>query len=322
MKLAIMLLCAALAYGQLPKPGSGGGGGGGGGGGAVNTTNTGPGGAEILKSATGVTTITARQVLAGEGIVLTQQTDTVTAQVDTAIIPRYLTGSTIPTGTCNTGRDTYTRTGTQEFYACVSAAWVRIWQAAPGPSTQLDLSSAGHCYLLSGCNPMAGHNRAALLSDAVANNVVMVRVPLPSKLKLATMTVYIAGSGSASAALSVAVYADTANAPGVKVSADWRLVDTATSRQANATWDNTILNPGVYWVAVSSESATALFHLQGGAYTTWIALLGGMTVPGAVKCSNLASGTGANYALPATCGTPTAWTLTSADLPNFIAAAQ
>ncbi len=304
---------------------------------SVTSSNSGPGAVEMLKAQSGGNQVTGRQLVTGEGVVVTQQTDTVTVETDTAIVPRYATAATAPTGSCQTGRDQFTRvSGFPHFYGCIDGQWKAIYAvSATAPSTctlgelyfnssnlglfgctsanqwtkfnqsGLDLSTVGECAIAYGCTPVGAHTRQALPSAAVTPNFMAVRTAIPHTIKLHHGFLFTLG-GSSSSAFTMAVYQDAGGVPGNKIAgSDLRIVDLFASAFRWVIWGsgNVVLTPGVYWIGFSSESATAEFHINtlGNGWGNFLALMPG--TPGAVQCGNPATGTGATYTLPGACGT-------------------
>ena len=321
----------------------------------VTVQNSGPGAVELLKSGSGMGTVTGRQILTGEGTLITQQTDTVTVEVDTAVTPRYATAATAPTGACQTGRDHFTRvSGFPHFYGCVGGSWKPVYAVtASAPATclvgelyfnsadggfhgctavntwtqfnrtGLDLTSAGECFITYSCVPTGSLVRAALPSDATAGHMVAIRVMIPNVLKLARGLMYIVGGGSAQA-FSAAVYRNNGGAPGTKIDgSELRFLDLSAGAFRQGAWGDgsVVLVPGVYWIGFSSESAVAQYQSAGANYGTIGKLLSILANPGLVACSNLVAGTGSTYTLPSSCGTASALGDFS-DAPIVVAAAQ
>jgi hypothetical protein len=321
----------------------------------VDVLNTGPGAAEILKTEPGATTVTARQMLSGEGLVVSQQTDTVAVESDTAITPRYATATTAPSGACQTGRDQFVRTaGFPHVYACVDGAWKPIYAVtATAPSTCLagefyfdptlaalfgctapntwtrlnkdgiDLTVHGECFLTYSCHPAPASLRTSLPATATATQFSAVRVVVPYRVKLGRGLFYVS-SGGATEAFTAAVYADDGGVPGTKIGGtDLRVVNLAASALRQEVWGTggVVLAPGVYWVGFSSESAGALYHFVAGGQLSATSLVASLVEPGAVVCGNPATGSGSSYTLPETCGSTTPAT-NLVDPPIILAAAQ
>jgi hypothetical protein len=322
----------------------------------VNVANSGPGAVELLKSATDAGVVTGRQILTGEGTLITQQTDTIAMEVDTAVTPRYATAAVAPTGACQTGRDQFIRTaGFPHFYACVGGAWKPVYAVAgTAPSTclvgelyfnssdsglygctaantwtrfnrtGLDLTVSGHCFISYSCTPTGAVSRSALPPAAVAGNVMAIRVEIPHVLKLGRALMY-ATSGGANQSFAAAIYRDVNGVPGAKVEgSDLFFLGLSASSFRQTTWGTgtAVLTPAVYWLGFSSESSSALYHLAGGTFVTAGQMQALLSVnPAVVACSNPAAGAGATYTLPATCGTPSAVS-DFVDPPIIVSAAQ
>ena len=321
----------------------------------ITVANSGPGAVALLKSGSGLDTVTGRQILTGEGTLITQQTDTVTVEVDTAVTPRYATAPAAPTGACQTGRDQFTRvSGFPHFYGCVDGIWKPVYAVtttAPATcvlgelyfnssdsglygctaantwtkfnQTGLDLTSSGECFITNSCTPTAALARTTLPAAATAGNMIAIRVLIPNVLKLARGVMFVSGGGAAQS-FAAAVYRNNNGVPGAKVDgSDLLVLDLAASAYRQTTWGtgSAVLTPGVYWIGFSSEAAAALFQMAGANYATVGKLLSILANPGVVSCSNLATGTGSTYTLPATCGTPSALS-DFFDAPIIVAAAQ
>jgi hypothetical protein len=321
----------------------------------VDVLNTGPGAVEILKTETSASTVTARQLLTGEGLVVTQQTDTVAVEADTAVTPRYATAGEAPSGACQTGRDQFIRTaGFPHFYGCVDEVWKPVYAVTTvAPATcfagefyfntsdsglygctatdtwtrlnrqGIDLTGAGECVISYSCSPTNSSTRAALPAEAAATQVTAIRVVIPYIVKLGRGLMFVASGGTAEA-FAAAIYRDNNGAPGNKIDgSDLLFVNLAASAFRQGMWGNggVILAPGVYWLGFSSESTTALYHLAGGTFSTSTQMMATLLQPGAVTCSNPATGTGASYTLPETCGN-IGPALTLTDPPIIMAAAQ
>lgn len=320
----------------------------------VNSNNSGPGAAEVLKNQIGGV-VTARQLLTGEGTLVTQQTDTVTVEADTAVTPRYATAAVAPTGTCQTGRDTYTRvSGFPHFYGCVDGAWKAVYAvstAAPatcvvgelyfnssdlglygctGSNTWskfnksgVDMSQVGECIITYSCSVVSPGQRAALPAAAVNNNVAAIRVVVPNTIRLKRAMMYATG-GTSTGAFVAGIYSDDNGLPGSLLpGTELRFVDLAAASFRVTTWGtgDVVLPPNVYWVGFSSQDVAAQYHLYGGAFATYGGMLAALTgSPGIVSCANDATGTGATYSLPASCGTASA--VTGFDPPLILATAQ
>ena len=325
--------------------------------GAVVTSNSGPGGVEILKAQAGAQVV-GRQTLPGEGIVLGQQTDTVTMEVDTAVVPRYAVSTSAPTGACDSGRDLYTRTGGfPNFHTCVAGVWKPVWEvAASTPSTcyvgellyhttnqaiygctatdtwsrltdngGVDLSTAGDCFITTSCAPSPIQGRNALAAGAAAGSFAAIRIVIRDRVKLGKGLIY-ATSGGATSAFTAALYQDNNGVPGSKIpDTDLRFVNLAAAGFRQATWGNgaVVLTPKIYWVGFSSEDAATQYGLPGGVFGSIAFMEGTLGVkPGYVNCSNLVNGSGSSYELPDACGTPTAGLSFSSDIPIVLASAQ
>lgn len=323
----------------------------------VSATNTGPGGAEVLKTQAG-NIITGRQVLAGEGIVLSQQTDTVTAEVDTAVIPRYTVSSAAPTGACQDGRDLFHRTaGFPNLYTCLNSAWTPVWPVATSlPSTcyvgqlmfrsdlsaifgctatntwtrltnsgGVDLTVNGECIISTACAPVPMNNRAALQADATAGKFAAVRIVVRDQIKLGRGTIY-ASFGTTTGAFTAAIYDDNNGVPGNKISgSDLRFTNLASAGYRQVAWGSAdvTLTPKIYWLGFSSEDASTQYLSPGGSFSSVGYLLSQLTTfPGSVKCSNAVTGTGETYELPTACGTATAWSAFAVDAPLIVASAR
>ena len=320
----------------------------------VTSGNAGAGGVEVMKSQIGQQVI-GRQLLSGEGNILTQQTDTVTVETDTAVTPRYASAATAPTGACQTGRDLFTRvSGFPHFYGCVGGAWKPVYEVSSvSPATcavgeiyfnssdsglygctavnqwkrlntsGVDISAAGECFVTYNCVHTGAAARLALPAAAVAGNVIAIRVVIPHTIRLKRALTYLQAGGAASAFVA-AVYADNAGTPGDKIGGDLRYVDLAAGAYRTALWGDgtTVLLPGVYWIGFSSEDPATLVLLSGTPQASIGAMLTRLTVnPPVVGCSNPAVGTGVGYTLPSTCGTTSAVPLFF-DAPIIVASAQ
>lgn len=289
---------------------------------SVTTTNSGPGGPKLLKEGTGLSTITGRQLLPGEGIVLTQQTDTVTAEVDTAVVPRYAIGTVAPTGACQTGRDSYIRTGgTQEMYVCIGSAWVRTWQAAGAAPALITITD---CAIMQSCSYVNANARTTVPSQMRAGNVVMIRVMIAGSLALKRAKTTVFGASSSGEAFAMAVYADSNGVPGAKISdTDLNATGFVASQVYSFAWGGgTATISGTVWIGFSTESATAQWQFTGGNFYSLPSITAGGSKPGLITCSNTATGSSTSYTLPSTCGTPAAYTTYSAELPIIVASSQ
>ncbi len=322
--------------------------------GSVGAANSGPGAAEVLK--TGISgPVTARQIVTGEGSVVTQQEDTVTVETDTAIIPRYASASTAPSGACQTGRDQYTRvSGFPHFYNCVGGLWKPVYAVASAPpvscmvgelyfnsadgglygctaadtwvrfnASGVDLSAAGECFITYSCSLTPAHVRTALPAAAVAGNMIAVRIVLPNTVKLHRALMYF-NNGPAGTRFTAAIYANNSGAPGPKIAGTDLSLDASTSGYKQGVWGSgaVVLNPGVYWVGMSSESSVTQFHLAGGGHSQVGTMMAQLTTNRPVAaCSNPVTGAGATYLLPDTCGTGSAVSGYT-DAPVIVAAAQ
>lgn len=304
---------------------------------SVNSTNSGPGAVELIKAQIGPN-VTGRQIVSGEGAVISQQPDTVTVETDTAVTPRYSTASTAPTGACQTGRDQFTRvSGFPHYYGCVAGVWKPIYAVtASAPSTcaigeiyfntadqgvyvcsaadtwsrvnrtGVDISAAGECFVTYSCAPTGANLRTTLPSAATAGGVVAIRVVIPHTIRLKRGLIYCQ-LGSTTAAFTAAIYRDSSGTPGDKiVGSDFRTVNLFASAFRIETWGsgNVILTPDVYWVGFSSQDAAAQYHLSGASQASIGGMMSLMTPNrGVVSCSNGATGSGSSYSLPSTCGT-------------------
>jgi hypothetical protein len=325
--------------------------------GLVTTTNSGPGGVEVLKTQEG-TIITGRQLLAGEGIVLSQQDDTVTVETDSALVPRYTISPAAPSGACQDGRDVFTRTGGfPNFFICVAGTWRALWAVEASPPATchvgellyhtadnaiygctaantwtrltntggLNLTGRGECFITFSCAQVGANSRAPLGTDAVAGKFSAVRVAIRDTIKLGKALIHTS-FGSAGTGFAVAVFEDLNGVPGSKIAGtDVNFNDLSAASFRQVTWgDGTaVLTPNVYWLGFSSEDAATQFLQPGGAFASVALFLGNLgTGAGAVKCSNLATGAGATYMLPATCGTATAWDTFGIDAPIIVSSAN
>lgn len=321
---------------------------------SVTSTNSGPGAVELIKSQVG-RTVTGRQLVTGEGTVITEQADTVTLETDTAITPRYSTASTAPTGTCQTARDQFIRvSGFPHFYGCVNGAWKPVYAvSATAPATCMvgelyfnssdaglfgctaadtwvrfnasgvDLSVTGECYISYSCVLVPANTRTTLPAAAVAGRVVAIRIVLPNSIRLKTGLLYT-NAGVTGTAFAAALYANAGGAPGAQIPGSHLRMDVTTAGYRLTPWGTgtVVLTPGIYWLGFSSEGASTEYQLAGATYGTIGTLLSQFTTNRAVvACANLAIGTGVTYTLPAECGTtsaPTSFT----DAPIIVAAAQ
>jgi len=323
---------------------------------SVTSTNTGPGGAELIKPNSG-RIVTGRRLLGGEGAMVTQQPDTITVETDAAITPRYASSANAPSGPCQTGRDTFTRTGGfPNFYTCVDNAWKPTWGTGTvQPATcytgelyfhtgegalygciasnvwsritrlGLDLSAHGHCFISSSCAPVGSNIRHALPAEAVLGRVAAVRVTLPYTIRLSRGMLF-AGNAESTAAFSAAIYTDLNGAPGQKIAdTDLRLTAFSSAALYERSWGTgtAVLPPNVYWIGFSSEDPAANFDFAGNTLGSVGWMTGNLTQsPGAVTCANEATGSGVSYTLPDTCGTVTAITSFGFEPPVILASAQ
>jgi hypothetical protein len=319
----------------------------------VAVANSGPGAVELLKSGSGLGVVTGRQILTGEGTLVTQQTDTVSVETDTAVTPRYATASTAPTGACQTGRDQFVRVSSfPHVYSCVNGAWKPVYAVTstaptacfvgeiyfnPGDSglygctavntwtrfnrSGVDLSLTGECFITYSCTPTSAFSRTTLPAVATAGGVMMLRVVIPHVLKLARALMFVS-DGGVNHSFTAAIYQDNNGTPGAKIDGtDLRIFNLGFAAFRQVTWGSgtTILSPAVYWIGMSSEAPTALFHVAGASFSTagqLTAMLGGV-----LACSNQTDGAGNTYTLPDTCGTATAVSNFN-DAPVIVSAAQ
>ena len=83
-------------------------------------------------------------IKAGDGLVASMDLFGVKSiSVDSAQVPRYLTGSGVPAGACQTGRDYYLNTANADLYKCNAGIWIVQGggSAAPGGSPACDVTS-------------------------------------------------------------------------------------------------------------------------------------------------------------------------------------
>jgi hypothetical protein len=302
----------------------------------VTSGNSGAGGVEVIKGQAGQQVI-GRQLLSGEGNILTQQTDTVTVETDTAVTPRYASAATAPTGVCQTGRDQFTRvSGFPHFYGCVGGVWKPIYGVSSTSPTTCAVgeiyfnSSDSGLYVCTTADQWARVNKSGLdlsvagecfVTYSCVHTGAAARQPLPAEAVAGKMTAVL---GTSTSAFAAAVYADNAGVPGAKIGADLRYVDLAAGQYRTALWgDGTlILPPGVYWIGFSSEDPVTQYIVGGSSVASIGGMLTRLTVnPPVVACSNPVVGTGAGYALPSTCGTTSAVPL-FVDAPLLLVSAQ
>lgn len=321
----------------------------------VTSSNSGLAGVEVLKNQAGA--VIGRRVQGGEGNVLTQQTDTITLETDTAITPRYALAATPPSGSCQTGRDVFTRvSGFPHFYGCVDGAWKPVYEVtttAPASCyvgeiyfnasdsgiygctitnqwTRLnkigvDISAAGECFITYNCTPTGAFARQTVPSAGVAGKMIAVRTIIPYTIRLKRGLTFLGFASSSTSAFTAAVYNDNNGAPGTKIAGtDLRYVDLAATAYRTELWGTgaVILQPGVYWIGYSSEDNTTQVIIAGQPTSSVGTMLSRLTVNRPiVACSNAVSGTGTGYTLPASCGT-TADVPSFVDAPILVAAAQ
>jgi hypothetical protein len=307
----------------------------------ISVANSGSGGVELLKGQPVNSAVTARQILTGEGMLLTQQTDTVAVEVDTAITPRYAVAATAPTGGCQAGRDQFVRSGGfPNFYSCVGGVWkpipYEVTAVAPAACslgelyyntadeglygctatdswtrfnrTGADLTLVGECMITYSCAPAIAQIRTTMHPSATLGHMIAIRVTIPHTIKLARGMLYTTGGGAAES-IAAAVYADAGGVPGSKIAGtDLLFNNLSFGAYRQGTWGagTVVLTPGVYWVGYSTESTTAQFYFSGASQATYGQQLAALTVPGVVTCANLATGSAQTYTLPVSCGTTSA----------------
>ena len=71
--------------------------------------------------------LSAKQVTAGAGVVVTEASGVATVAVDTAIVPQYSTGAGVPSGSCTTGQSFYLDATNHNAYYCTNTnTWEQI----------------------------------------------------------------------------------------------------------------------------------------------------------------------------------------------------
>jgi hypothetical protein len=141
----------------------------------------------------------------------------------------------------------------------------------------------------------------------------------PVAIKLSNLFTIRGGNGTANDVFVAAVYQDSSNTPGVKVSNSEVVVTGNTGISYTfVPWGSTrpTLQPGPYWMCYSNSNATANWYTDPDQSLPTV--LGFLSPPRRVTCQNTVTYNGSSTTLPNTCSGPTA--SISGSLPYMVIA--
>lgn len=202
--------------------------------------------------------------------------------------------------------------------ACNAAGAVKVRTA----SAWIDVGASGGagasysvCLLFTGCTPMGADRRTILGSWASSGQLTLSQVSLPGTIFFNNWLQVFAANGAGNG-YSCGVFSDATDTPGARLAHFSTLPATGFSI-GTGTWasGSAATGSGIVWVGCVSEgTALETYGVLGGTSLTYMYALGerlagggipNLPLPRVVRCSNTAAGTGATFAVPATCGTAT-----------------
>ena len=184
--------------------------------------------------------------------------------------------------------------------------------APAGGGSLPSLTSVGYCFITRGCMGWSSTNGSGALTGQTANKPYLLQIVLPFTLRMGTQVIIGAGGGD----FVTGIYDDS----GALIANTSLPLADGWAEGSRAYTTPVTLSPTIYRVAwASSTPASIIIRFSGPELSSnpvsdfnRVA-----ATPILVSCANNATGSGASYALPATCGTQTRITDTQFLIPQI-----